>query len=127
PPRERLFGLAQALLEGDLAVTLTAAGDLYRSGFAPRTVAEQLGRTLRDLLHEALKGDAAEDRGRLVRLIHALDDEHERFVRRDDLYALEVALIKASNAGTASSDAQASVAELSAAGRGPEGSASRGA
>lgn len=127
PPRERLVGLAQALLDGDLAVTLTAAGDLYRSGFAPRTVAEQLGRTLRDLLHDALKSDAAEDRGRLVRLIHALDDEHERFVRRDDLYALEVALIKASNAATAPLDTQATVAELSAAGHAAEGLASRAA
>ena len=123
PPRERLFGLAHALLAGDLAVTLTAAGDLYRSGFAPRTVAEQLGRTLRDLLHEALKGDAEDDRGRLVRLIHALDDEHERFVRRDDLYALEVALIKAANAGAApSEEALQTVAELSTAGRTAGGS-----
>ena len=131
PPRERLAALADALLGFDLERLLALAGDLYRAGYAPRTIAEQLGRTLRDRLHELLggtsetafgdeRGDAkavsrrGEGRGdasaaagapvdpaeqeRLVRLIHALDDEHDRFSRRNDLYSLEVALIKAGNA-----------------------------
>ncbi|HZW28781.1 MAG TPA: DNA polymerase III subunit gamma/tau [Trueperaceae bacterium] len=100
PPRERLVELADALVAGDLARLLPQAGELYRAGFAPRTVAEQLGRTLRDRLHEALAAGHA-DEARLVALIHALDDELERFSRRDDLYGLEVALIKAVEAGRA--------------------------
>ncbi|HZW28365.1 MAG TPA: DNA polymerase III subunit gamma/tau [Trueperaceae bacterium] len=99
PPRERLAALAEALHDGDLAVTLTAAGELYRAGFAPRTLAEQLGRTLRDMLHATLQGESRHEQDVLVRLIHALDEEQERFVRRDDLYSLEVAIIKAANAG----------------------------
>lgn len=99
PPRERLAALAEALLGGRLAVTLTAAGELYRAGFAPRTVAEQLGRALRDRLHAALQDGPQSEQDVLVRLIHALDEEQERFVRRDDLYSLEVAIIKAANAG----------------------------
>jgi len=111
PPRERLLELADALLAGDLARLLPRAGDLYRAGFAPRTVAEQLGRTLRDRLHEALSGGSA-DESRLVALIHALDDELERFTRRDDLYGLEVALIKAVNAGRPGAAARPDPAEL---------------
>src|SRR5690606_3098549 len=99
PPRDRLSALAHALVESDLGAALGTAGDLYGAGFAPRTVAEQLGRTLRDMLHASLTSADGRDRARLMRLIHALDDEHERFVRNDDLYALEVALIKATNAG----------------------------
>src|SRR5690606_17236247 len=91
PPRERLAALADARVAGDLARLLPQAGDLYRAGFAPRTVAEQLARTLRDRLVGALASGAA-DEARLVALLHALDEEQERFGRRDDLYALEVAL-----------------------------------
>jgi len=98
PPRERLVELSDALLDADLARLLPRAGDLYRAGFAPRTVAEQLGRTLRDRLHEALASGSA-DEARLVAVISALDGELERFNRRDDLYGLEVALIKAAAAG----------------------------
>src|SRR5690606_18491574 len=83
---------------------LPQAGDLYRAGFAPRTVAEQLARTLRDRLVGALASGAA-DEARLVALLHALDEEQERFGRRDDLYALEVALIKASRAGRPAGEA----------------------
>ncbi|MCO5172839.1 MAG: DNA polymerase III subunit gamma/tau [Trueperaceae bacterium] len=100
PPHERLRAMAEALAEGDLQGLLEQASGLYRAGFAPRTLAEQLARTLRDALHARLAGtpwlELAEDD--LLRLLHALDDEQERFVRHDDLYSLEVALIKARNA-----------------------------
>lgn len=104
PPRERMATLAQALAEGDLAQVLGAAADLYADGFAPRTLAEQLGRTLRDALvakvrSEALTGlDLDADEDALIRALHVLDDAHERFVRRGDLYALEVTLIRAATA-----------------------------
>lgn len=100
PPHERLRAMATALTGGDLTGLLDQAAALYRAGFAPRTLAEQLARALRDALHARLAGtpwlEVGEDD--LLRLLHALDDEQERFVRHDDLYALEVALIKARNA-----------------------------
>ncbi len=100
PPRERLLELMQALADDDLARLLASATALYRSGFAPRTLAEQLARALRDALLEQLNGQESLelDTDGLLRLLHALDDEQERFVRRGDLYSLEVALIKARNA-----------------------------
>ncbi len=100
PPHERLRAMAGALAEGDLQGLLEQASVLYRAGFAPRTLAEQLARTLRDALHARLGGTPWLELGEddLLRLLHALDDEQERFVRHDDLYSLEVALIKARNA-----------------------------
>src|SRR5690606_2345722 len=59
----------------------------------------------RDRLHDQLGDESAGSSSaakastdHLVRLIQALDDEHERFTRRNDLYSLEVALIKAADA-----------------------------
>lgn len=103
PPRERLAALARSLADGDLADLLATAADLYADGFAPRTLAEQLGRTLRDALLARLQGqdaphEIAGDEDALVRALHTLDDAHERFVRRGDLYALEVTLIRAAAA-----------------------------
>ncbi len=100
PPQERLRSMAEGLATGDLAQLLEQAGLLYRAGFAPRTLAEQLARTLRAALHARLAGEPWLSLGEdeLLRLLHALDDEQERFVRHDDLYSLEVALIKARNA-----------------------------
>ncbi len=100
PPHERLRAMAEALAGGDLHALLEQASGLYRAGFAPRTLAEQLARTLRDALHARLGGAPWLELGEddLLRLLHALDDEQERFVRHDDLYSLEVALIKARNA-----------------------------
>ena len=106
PPQDRLVAMGQALLADDLADLLEQAGQLYRSGYAPRTVAEQLTRSLRDRLQAVLEpgshgtdGQVAQpdEKDALLRLIHALDDEHDRFSRRNDLYSLEVALIKAGN------------------------------
>ncbi len=105
PPKERLALLAAALVAGDLAAMLAHAADLYADGFAPRTLAEQLGRTLRDALvarvrsPHASEGLALEaDEDALVRALHALDEAQERFVRRGDLYALEITLIRAAAA-----------------------------
>ncbi|HET8984498.1 MAG TPA: DNA polymerase III subunit gamma/tau, partial [Trueperaceae bacterium] len=103
PPQDRLYAMSDALVSADLAGLLEQAGVLYRSGYAPRTIAEQLTRVLRDRLQELLgTGGAAKKstskRDDMLRLIHALDDEHDRFSRRNDLYSLEVALIKAGNA-----------------------------
>lgn len=113
PPQDRLYAMSDALLSADLAGLLDQAGVLYRSGYAPRTIAEQLTRVLRDRLQELLRaGRAAKKnagkRDDMLKLIHALDDEHDRFSRRNDLYSLEVALIKGSNAVrfAAGSDAQ---------------------
>lgn len=101
PPHERMARIGAALVAGDLATLLAEAGALYRDGFAPRTVAEQLARALRDELHAVLEGSprwAGTEHEPLLRLLHALDDESDRFVRQNDLYGLEVALIKTRNA-----------------------------
>lgn len=100
PSRDRLWSLATALADGDLATLLEGAAALYRDGFAPRTVAEQVARTLRDALVALVTddGDAPRldtDEHALVRALHALDDAEERFVRSGDLYALEISLIRA--------------------------------
>ncbi|HLU81982.1 MAG TPA: DNA polymerase III subunit gamma/tau, partial [Trueperaceae bacterium] len=103
PPQDRLFAMSDAVLSADLAELLDQAAEFYRAGYAPRTIAEQLTRVLRDRLQELLHDAKAAKKhpGRrddLLKLIQALDDEHDRFSRRNDLYSLEVALIKASNA-----------------------------
>jgi DNA polymerase-3 subunit gamma/tau len=102
PPQERLYALAAHFADGDLDALFTEAGALYRDGFAPRTLAEQLKATLRDALARQLgAGDGPElslSQDALLRAIHALDDEDERFSRRGDLFSLEVALIKTLNA-----------------------------
>jgi DNA polymerase-3 subunit gamma/tau len=104
PPVERVRELALALASGDLAAGLAAASSLYHDGFAPRSLAERLAVTLRDALVNALSQQDGFTvplaQQELLRVIHALDDEQERFVRRDDLYSLEVAIIKAFNALT---------------------------
>lgn len=98
PPGERLVRLAVALADGAWDALLGEAGSLYRDGFAPRTVAEQLGRTLRDALFAAVTGEPGPSIGLeaddLARAIEALDEASERFVRHNDLYALEVALLR---------------------------------
>lgn len=102
PPRERLEALADALAGDDLARLLAGATELYRDGFSPRTVAEQLARVLRDaVVNEATGREgyrAPVGRDALLRTLHQFDDELDRFVRHDDLYALEAALLKAANA-----------------------------
>ena len=102
PPQAQLEALATALAAGDLGGLHRLATELYRRGFAPRTLLERLSLTLRDALFSAVtEADAFTvelPRAELMRLIHTLDDAQERFVRRDDLYQLEVSLIKGINA-----------------------------
>jgi DNA polymerase III subunit gamma/tau len=109
PPQQRLEALAAALTTGTWEALFGEAGDLYRDGFAPRTVAEQLGRTLRDGLFAAVTGAEGPrfelDVAGLARAIDALDQASERFVRQNDLYALEVALLRAASAATAQAPA----------------------
>ena len=102
PPQTRMQTLARSLAERDLNTMLGEASALYRDGFAPRSLAERLTLELRNALYtqvgldEGFSLTLSEDD--LLRTIHALDDEMERFVRYDDLFSLEVALIKAVNA-----------------------------
>ena len=103
PPQERLQALAAALAGQDLAQVFELSSALYHDGFAPSSLAAQLTRTFRDALYRQVGGDGEGFRlelstEELLRLIHVLDDEQERFSKRDDLFALEVALIKAQRA-----------------------------
>ena len=117
PPQSRLQALARYLINRDLNALFSEASSLYADGFAPRSLAERLKLTLREALYTTVgltddfRLDAEQDE--LLRVIHALDDEAERFVRYDDLFSLEVALIKAMNAlsHNAPSDAVADLSE----------------
>lgn len=107
PPIHRMQRLATALATADLEGLLGEAESLYRHGFAPRSLAENLAVVLRDALRTQVLEAAGKGSGEgftlpleqdaLLRLLHVLDDELERFVRRDDLYSLEVSLIKGVN------------------------------
>ena len=106
PPKARMHELARSLAARDLAGALRLAADMYRDGFAPRSLAEQLKVALRDALYTRFgRGSELEldlNEEALLRAIHVLDDEDERFTRRGDLFALEVTVIKALNAITES-------------------------
>lgn len=102
PPQEQMRRLASYLCTQDLASLFALATDLYFAGFAPSSLTDHLTQTVRDALAAKILGDedfqlqlSSED---LLRLIHALDDEKDRFTKRDNLFSLEVALIKAMNA-----------------------------
>lgn len=103
PPQSRLHSLAQQLAARDVGELLGSAAALYQDGFAPRSLCDGLKLTLRQALYtqtgltpDGPRLDLSETE--LLRTIQTLDDEDERFVRRNDLFALEVALIKALNA-----------------------------
>ena len=102
PPQTQLEALATAVASGDLSTVHALTTALYRDGFSARTLIDRLSRTLRDALFTSVTGGegftVSLDRDALMRLIHTLDDEHERFVRRNDLYQLDAALIKGLNA-----------------------------
>jgi DNA polymerase-3 subunit gamma/tau len=111
PPQVRLQTLARHLAAGDLGALFAETSALYRDGFAPRTLAERLAAELRGALYArvGLGGDFTLDLSErdLLRALHALDDEMERFVRYDDLFSLEVALIKTLNALTYNTPSEA--------------------
>jgi len=101
PPQEQMQKLANYLAKQDLKELLPHAAELYHAGFAPSSLLEQLIKTLREALaNKVLENDGftlpLEIKDQL-RMIHALDDESERFTRRDNLFGLELALIKALN------------------------------
>ncbi len=104
PPQDQMRKLAEYLAKSDLSALLTLSTDLYYSGFAPSSLAEHLTSTFRDALAAKVLGDEDFSIGLsekdFLRVIHALDDELDRFSRRDNLLSLEVALIKALNALT---------------------------
>ncbi|MDR9392610.1 MAG: DNA polymerase III subunit gamma/tau, partial [Trueperaceae bacterium] len=138
PPRERLEALADALGRDDLGALLEEAARAYRDGYAPRSLAERLARTLRDaVVTDAVGGDGYRSplpRAALLRALHAFDDELQRFVRHDDLYALEATLLKTANAAhgrlaAPATDAAAPAVEAApaaAAGGGPHERTARG-
>jgi DNA polymerase III subunit gamma/tau len=105
PPQERMQELARYLTEQQLNDVFSLAAELYQAGFAPSSLAEALLKTLREGLISKVQGSSTgfkleTPEADLLRVIHGLDDELERFSKRDNLFALEVALIKASNALT---------------------------
>jgi len=103
PPQERIAALARALAARRLPELFDGAAGLYHDGYSPRSVIDALGRALRDSLYRLVTAGEDElqlQQQELLRLIQALDDERERFVRHHDLYALEVTLIKGMNALT---------------------------
>ncbi|MCY1702322.1 DNA polymerase III subunit gamma/tau [Deinococcus sp. SL84] len=105
PPGEQMRALAGALAQGDAGPALSSAGELYRAGFAARTVVEGLVEALSQAIHaelgvlEGAEAQAARldgaDVPRLLRLQAALDEQEARFSRAADLLSLELALTHA--------------------------------
>jgi len=89
-------------MANNLDKLFSEAASLYRDGFAPRTLVERLKMSLRDAVYTKLKLDGynfslENSEKDILKVIHALDEENERFTRHNDLFSLEVALIKAHN------------------------------
>ncbi|GAA5533457.1 DNA polymerase III subunit gamma/tau [Deinococcus aluminii] len=99
PPGERVRGIAGALVLGDAGAAITGAAELYREGFAARTVVEGLVAAFASALHAelGLEGEALEgaDVPRLLKLQAALDEQEARFARSADQLSLELALTHA--------------------------------
>ncbi|MDO4264145.1 MAG: DNA polymerase III subunit gamma/tau [Deinococcus sp.] len=105
PPGEQMRALAGALVQGDAGPALSGAGELYRAGFAARTVVEGLVEALSQAIHAelgVLEGPQAQaarldgaNISRLLRLQAALDEQESRFSRAADLLSLELALTHA--------------------------------
>ncbi|MEW6422720.1 MAG: DNA polymerase III subunit gamma/tau, partial [Deinococcota bacterium] len=99
PPGERVRGIAGALVLGDAGAALTGAAELYRAGFAARTIVEGLVAAFADALHAelGLEGERLEgaDVPRVLKLQAALDEQEARFARAADLLSLELALTHA--------------------------------
>ncbi|WP_243093529.1 DNA polymerase III subunit gamma/tau [Thermus thalpophilus] len=98
PPKEALFGLAQALGEGRMKEALEEARRLYGQGFAPRSLVGGLMEALREALYAAygLPGRSLSlPPEALLAALTRLDEALERLARRSDLLALEAALLAA--------------------------------
>lgn len=122
PPGERVRAIAAGLVLGDAASALGGAAQLYRDGFAARTIVEGLVAAFGTALHAELgltpdgRLDGA-DLPRLLKLQAALDEQGARFARSADQQSLELALTHAllaadsspTSAPTASPAAAASV------------------
>lgn len=100
PPSEQLRGMATALVQADAARVLAGAAELYRAGYAARTVVEGLVSVLGEGLHAELglgehpRLDGA-DIPSLLKLQAALDEQSSRFARAADQQSLELALTHA--------------------------------
>ncbi len=99
PPSERVRHIAGALVVADAGAALAGAAQLYRDGFAARTVVEGLVAALGLALHAELglggeRLDGA-DVPRLLKLQAALDEQEARFSRSADQQSLELALTHA--------------------------------
>lgn len=99
PPAERLDALVEALFAGNLSTVLESVSELYWEGFAPRTLAEQFSRSLRTALHAALAGTKpyADRLDAVLGVLERADEELDRFVRHNDLYALELYMVTLHN------------------------------
>lgn len=110
PPSERVREMALSLVNLDAGPLLSGAAQLYRDGYAARTVVEGLVAALGQALHAEL-GLETEPQAklegaqipRLLRLQAALDAQEARFSRGADQLSLELALTHALIAGEASS------------------------
>ncbi len=102
PPKEALFHLAQALLEGRIPQALAEARRLYGLGFAPRSLVGGLMEVLREGLYAAyglggVRLSAPPEA--LLQALTRLDEALERLSRRSDLLALEAALLNIAPSG----------------------------
>ncbi|TSA87249.1 DNA polymerase III subunit gamma/tau [Deinococcus detaillensis] len=106
PPSERVRQMAAALVNLDAGPLLEGAAQLYRDGYAARTVVEGLVSALSEALHAelGLEGEKLEgaEVPRLLRLQAALDAQEARFSRGADQLSLELALTHALIAGEGS-------------------------
>ncbi|AZI43600.1 DNA polymerase III subunit gamma/tau [Deinococcus psychrotolerans] len=106
PPSERVRQMAAALVNLDAGTLLEGAAQLYRDGYAARTVVEGLVSALSEALHAelGLEGEKLEgaEVPRLLRLQAALDAQEARFSRGADQLSLELALTHALIAGEGS-------------------------
>lgn len=116
PPGEQMQRLARYVTERNLSAMFALAHQLYMAGFAPSSLAETLVKTLRDALVNKVQGHSGFTlelpEAQLLDMIQTLDDELESFSRRDNLFALEVALIKTVNARNGASNPPAQTAPI---------------
>ncbi|ADH62330.1 DNA polymerase III, subunits gamma and tau [Allomeiothermus silvanus DSM 9946] len=99
PPQEALWGLAEALEQGQIRQALSDAQNLYTQGFAARTLAQGLLEAFRAGLYAKMglgtgpRLESSEEK--LVAAMTALDESLERLLKRSDALALELAVLTA--------------------------------